>query len=354
MKISKEEIQKARQTDLYSYLQTQNEIALQEGRTPPYLIEPEGKQYRLKDHGGLLFQKNFWNQRNTGIGGNTLDFLVKIEGKSFKEAVDLLNQRQGIELKRVEPSERIEKEKAPFVLPERNESFRRAIAYLTKTRGLDSEILLDEIKKGRIYEDKEYHNVVFVGFDRNDEPVWAQKRSTLSGKRFIADQEGSDPRHSYYYGNPDAKTVVVVESPIEALSLASLLKIQGKDISEFCFRSLGGVHDTALKQHLLDHPNCRGILTALNNDRGEKENEIKGHEASQIIEKRYKAQGYTVGSIFPKSKDWNDDLRAIQKEQQKDRLPEKENDIEKQIREYARKKQQERQKSRVMERTRTR
>ncbi|NEZ44400.1 DUF3991 and TOPRIM domain-containing protein [Paenibacillus alvei] len=344
MKFTQDEIRKARQTDLFSYLQSQNERAIKEGRIPPYEIVRDGNQYRLKDHGGLLFDRNMWNQRSTQAGGNTLEFLVQIEKKGFKEAVAILNSdNHEIKLSRVDLSQRKEKSAVPFVLPEKNETFRRAIAYLTKTRGLDAELVLHEIKKGHIYEDKQFHNVVFVGRDINDEPVWAQKRSTLSERKLVMDQSGSDSRYSYGYGNPSARTVVVVESPIEALSLVSLLKMQNKDISNVYFLSLGGVHDTALKQFLHDHPTCKGILTALNNDRAQKEHEIKGHEGSERIRITYKAKGYTVGSIFPKSNDWNDDLRAVRsKMNEQSKEISKEKSIEDQIRDYARHKKTQR------------
>lgn len=240
MAYTKEQIQAARRTDLLSYLEYQNELALREGRVAPYLIEKDGGQYRLKDHGGLLFVGNMWNQRSTGKGGNTLDFLTKYEGKTFTEAVELLNQAQGIQLRRVDPNTRYQKNEVPFVLPDRNESFRRAIAYLTKTRRIDAQLVLDEIKKGNIYEDSIYHNVVFVGRKPNGEPVWAQKRTTISDKKTIFDHPGSDARYGYYTGNPTPKIVVVVESPIEALSLVSLMKYHNKPIDQLGFLSLGG------------------------------------------------------------------------------------------------------------------
>jgi hypothetical protein len=351
MGYTKEDLQQARQTDMLSYLQGQNELAIEKGEVPPYRIEREGDQFRLKDHGGLLFKNNFFNQRNSGIGGNTLEFLVQIEGKSFKEAMGLLiGKEANLNLNRVEPSQiQAEKVTKPFNMPERNDTFRRAIAYLTKTRGLDAKMVLDEIKAGNIFEDKEHHNVVFLGKNEFEEPMWAQKRSTLTmGKRFVAEAEGSNPRHTYTYGNKKAKTVVVVEAPIEALSLANLMMMKNKDISNLCFLTLGGVHDTALQQYLKDNPNCKGIVTALNNDKAEKPNEIKGREASAIIRDKYSKAGYSVGSIFPLSNDWNDDLRAVRKDlNDKGKEIQREDDVEREIKDYAKMKK----KQKTLERT---
>lgn len=117
---------------------------------------------------------------------------------------------------------------------------------------------------------------------------------------------------------------------------------------------LGGLHDTALRQFLKDHPEtCRGIITALNNDRAsqDKPHDIKGHEASKIIRDRYGSH-YTVQSIFPLANDWNDDLRALRtKDIHKDISHDKEKDIEAQIKDYAKQKKLERTKQREIKHT---
>jgi hypothetical protein len=349
MGYSKEEIQKARQTDLLSYLERQNQIARSEGRVEPYVIVKEGKQYRIEGYSGLLVTGNMWNQRSTNIGGNTLDFLIKFEGKTFNEAMQILLNEERFE--RVNVVKKDQRPKEPFIMPQRNDSFRRVIAYLTKTRGLDAQICLEEIKKENIFEDKDHHNAVFVGRDAKGEPRWAQKRSTLTNYKTVLDQAGSDPRYPYFYGDKNANFVIVTEAPIEALSYATLLKIHGKDPSKAAILALGGVHDTALEQYLRDNPHVKTILTALNNDRATKPNEIKGHEASQMIKQKYSARGYHVRSVFPKNKDWNDDLRAIrEKEKEKNLDPENDLDIEKQIKAY----QKHKAKQRAEARSRTR
>mgnify|MGYP000603436189 CR=1 FL=1 len=50
-------------------------------------------------------------------------------------------------------------------LPEKNETLNRVYGYLLKTRFLDKEVIDEFVRKGLIYEDKEYHNAVFVGLD---------------------------------------------------------------------------------------------------------------------------------------------------------------------------------------------
>lgn len=353
-----EEIRKARQTDLPSYLHRENEMARKAGNVEPYKLEIDGNQIRVAGYGGLMVTGNMWNQRSTNKGGNALDFLQEIEKRSFKESIQrLLNQEHGYE--RITTSQREQRPKVPFELPERNETFKRVIAYLTKTRGLDAEIVLKEIKAGNLYEDKQYHNAVFVGKDQNNEPKWAQKRSTLSDHKMIYDQTGSDARFPFFYGNKHSNTVIVTESPIEALSYASLIKMHGNDPEKTAILPLGGVHDTALQQYLRDNPHVKNIVTALNNDRATKPDEIKGREASELIQKKYEGKGIYVKQVFPKGKDWNDDLRSlrIQEIEKKPVLVlTEEQRLEKQIKDYAKKKelQKQQQKGPMLNRTRSR
>lgn len=340
MAFSNEEIKKARQTDLGAYLQRENEIARESNRTEPYELVQDGGQIRVSGYGGLLVTENMWNQRSTGKGGNTVDFIQTFENRSFKEAVDrILSHDQGVRPLELAKKER---EKVPFNLPEENESFRRVIAYLTKTRGLDSDIVLKEIKKGELFEDKQYHNAVFVGRDQDGNIKWAQKRSTLSERKLVLDQSGSDPKYPYFYGDKSSPNVVVVESPIEALSYASMIKLHGNNPEKAAILALGGIHDTALVQYLKDNPHVKNIVVGLNNDRATKPNEIKGHEASQIIEDKFNKR-YFVKKVFPKGNDWNDDLRAIRADRL-ERQPElnKEKGLEDQIRDYAKNKAKQR------------
>jgi sialic acid synthase SpsE len=97
--------------------------------------------------------------------------------------------------------------------------------------------------------------------------------------------------------------------------------------------ALGGVHDTALAQYIMENPHVKNIITALNNDRAEKVDEIKGHEASEIIRERFESKGLFVKKVFPKGNDWNDDLRAIRAEEL-EKKPVIEKGVEDQIKEY--------------------
>lgn len=353
MAFTDEQIRKARQTDLVSYLQRENEMAREAGQAEPYTLVQDGGQVRVSGYGGLLVTQNMWNQRSTKQGGNTVDFIQQFEKRPFREAVErVLANDKGF--KQLEVAKKEFKPKEPFLLPEANDTFKRVIAYLTKTRGLDPEIVLKEIKNKNLYEDKQYHNAVFVGKDQEGEPRWAQKRTTLSERKIVLDQVGSDPRYPFFYGNRHSITVIVTESPIEALSYASMIKIHGNDPEKTAILALGGVHDTALKQYLSENPHVKNIVSALNNDRASKPHEVKGHEASEMIQKKYESR-YYVRKVFPKGNDWNDDLRSIRaQELEKNPVVMKEKGVEDQVRDYAKMKAKQRSVEKGPTRVRTR
>lgn len=87
--IPQEIIDIAKNTDLLSYLRHKGYNLIADSKSP------RGKAYRLTEHDSLVISNNMWYWFSQGYGGNTLDFLIKYEGKSFKEAVfELTNYQQ--------------------------------------------------------------------------------------------------------------------------------------------------------------------------------------------------------------------------------------------------------------------
>ena len=58
-------------------------------------LKKEGNQYRVTDFKGLIVKDNMWYNHLLCTGGNTLDYLVKMEGHCLVTAVKTL---AGLEL----------------------------------------------------------------------------------------------------------------------------------------------------------------------------------------------------------------------------------------------------------------
>ncbi len=297
----KEQIARAREMDLLTYLRRYE---------PHELIHDGGDSYRTRTHDSLKLSNGLWQWWSQGIGGRSaLDYLTKVRGVDFTEAVGIILQDTPFSTPAQSRSPPQKNEPKPFVLPERYLNHKRVFAYLY-SRGIDPEIINHCFRRCKLYQEAAHHNAVFVGF-KGDTPVSATMRSTLSDSTYICDVEGSDKRYPFSFtGNTDNGALVVTESAIDLLSYLTLLKQGGHDWRSANGIALGGVskpsHDTpklpiGLEQYLKDYKEIRRIALCFDNDEA-------GSAAAYAIENLL--EGYDVTCRLPSAgKDYNDLLR---------------------------------------------
>lgn len=297
--IDLELIHKARNADLLDYLHSQGYR----------LIKSTPKEYRLEEHNSLVISNNHWHWFSRDTGGNTLDFLIKYEGKSFNEAVGILTEKE-IGTFTVKPrdvfissvhTECKGREIPELILPPKAMDNNRVFAYLNKTRRIDVSIIADMMQMEKIYQ-SEQGNCVFVGTDKEGNIRFACERGTFSRVSYRRDCPGSDKRFCFHMEGR-SNLLYVFEAPIDAMSHATLFKMQKLDYTEDHRISLGCLGDAALKQYLQDWPEIKNIILCLDNDRW-------GRKASAKFKQELKEKGYTVSEEFPKGKDYNEDLVA--------------------------------------------
>lgn len=270
--VAKEQIEKAKEWDLLSYLQAYE----------PYELKKCGtNEYRTVTHGSLKISNGKWNWHSRGIGGRTaLDYLIKVQGMDFVPAVELLCGERSAVIKRPLVPTPVQEQKKHFLLPEKNRCGTAAVSYL-QGRGINTDIISHCIGKGLLYESRMYKNCVFVGYD----PAGKARYACLRGTRgaFKSEVDGSDKRYSFFLPAADINSpyAAVAESPIDALSLATLIKMQGEDWTKCHYLSLGGTAPRALIQFLHDHPAVKYISLCLDNDRAGTGGMAKIHEAVQ-------------------------------------------------------------------------
>lgn len=283
-----EQKQRANAVDLEDFLTRQGEKLLRSGR-----------EKRMDSDHSITVRGNAWYDHASEKGGLAIDFVQMFYGKNFPDAVTmLLNGEQG-QVYRPSEQRRPEPPK-PFVLPEANRDMRRVFAYLTKTRYLDRDVVSVFTRAKLIYEDAEYHNTVFVGFDANGIARHAHKRGTYTqGEPFKGNVDGCDPRYSFHFTG-QSNTVYVFEAPIDLLSFISLYQ---RDWKQHSYVSLCGVAEHALLQLLADNPQITKIGLCLDHDKAG----IKARERIKNIlaEREYR----NVFSLFSQQKDWNEDLQ---------------------------------------------
>ena len=252
--VTKEQIEKAKEWDLLSYLQTYE----------PHELKRSGpNEYCTRTHDSLKISHGKWCWNSRGFGGRTaLDYLIKVRGMDFVGAVEALCGYRA-----PPPSERpAPKPPKPFALPEASRCATAMVSYL-QGRGIDPDLIGACIKDGTLYESRRYHNCVFVGRD----PTGRARFACLRGTRddFKLDVEGSDKRYNFSLlaAGPACSRLAVAESPIDALSLAALVKLSGGDWQSSHYLSLGGTAPRAMLQFLHDHPKITQVSLCLDNDK---------------------------------------------------------------------------------------
>ena len=156
--VSQEEIQTAKQVDLLSFLQATN---------PSELVHVSGQTYCTREHDSLKISNGKWYWFSRGIGGvSALDYLIKVQGYSLPQAVELIGGRSSFL-----PPKQAKLPETPrrLLLPERNNSSEQVIRYLRR-RGIHPEVIGYCIENMMLYESKDYHNAVVVGYDEGGKP----------------------------------------------------------------------------------------------------------------------------------------------------------------------------------------
>ena len=278
MYYTQEQIDRANQADLVSFLQSQGEQ-----------LTRAGNEYRWKRHDSLTVRDNKWYRHSQSKGGGPVDFVMEFFGKSFTEAVELLTGEKGAAPPPDRPcpaspngppaksadfvgkggaaeqasfspqggNERYGACNDAFRLPPPNNDNRTARNYLTAARRIDEDVTGFFFARGDIYEDAAHHNAVFVGRDEDGIPRYAHSKGTAGN--FRLDVKGSDKAFNFCYRG-EGDRLFVFEAPVDLLSFLCLFK---KAWQKQSYLSLGGVGEKALLRFLSDRPNIKTVYLCL-------------------------------------------------------------------------------------------
>ena len=260
--IEADEIMAARQIDLLTYLQQYE---------PHELVKLDGGNYCTREHDSLKISNGKWYWFSRGIGGRTaLDYLVKVKGMPFPDAVRQLTG--GTFKDYVPPKEPPTPKERKLLLPEVTENCEEVRKYL-QGRGIHPTIIDYCIANKLLFQTANYNNALFVGYDSEGKPRYGALRSTFSA--YKSEATGSDKRYSFSIAtNPTADTVHVFESAIDLLSYATLQLYEGGDWKNSSLLSLAGVFapkrqgvvPVALSRFLSENPNIKTLRLHLDND----------------------------------------------------------------------------------------
>lgn len=261
--VSPEDILQAKQMDLLTYLQNYE---------PNELVRVSENTYCTREHDSLKISNGKWNWFSRGFGGKTaLDYLVRVKGYSFIQAVETILGRSAV----VPPVTQQTSSKVKprvLLLPEQNPTADRVIRYL-RGRGIHPVIIDHCLRNRTLYESAKYHSAVFIGRDKDGQARYATIRGTKGS--YKGEATGSDKHFSFSIAeNSASDTVHVFESAIDLMSFATLQLFEGTNWRSNNMLSLAGVFKTkrtdvvpiALSQYLTDHPQVKNLHLHLDND----------------------------------------------------------------------------------------
>ena len=292
--IPKEDIQRAREMDLLTYL------AYYE---PGNLKHVSGNVFSTVEHDSLIINNGKWCWFSRQIGGKSaLDYLIKVKGMPFRDAVERIIGNITEPLPVVKQAESPPKE---FVMPELNSDTIRVSTYLA-SRGIDPEITKWCIDHKLIFETAKYGNVVFVGYDKQGNPKHGSMRSTTTP--YKGDVKGSDKRFAFRLIRAEhPRKVHVFEAVPDLLSYATCVKLRGGNWRKETYLSLAGIGGSslpkALEQFLKDYPDISHIYLHLDNDE-------PGRNAAKTIKGLLSGKYIVKDQPPPSGKDYNEYLQS--------------------------------------------
>ncbi|RAU91178.1 DUF3991 and TOPRIM domain-containing protein [Paenibacillus sp. YN15] len=279
-----------------------------------YQLENGGRRaLHAKQSGGLyLFRdSNKYYHFSTDSRGGPIDFLMQFERMSFREAVTHL---LGANLEAHTPIS-ASRERGQLILPDRASNYRRIAWYLTHIRCIEADIVSRLMHEKKLYQQDKTSNCVFVGYDEFGTAKYCSLRGIRPERPFKQDCEHSDKSYPFHIAG-NSQRVYVCESPIDAMSRASLLKLKGQDWTADHYISLGCLSDQALERFLGLYE-MKEIVFCLDNDEFATYHNGSpapnwGQEAAALFAQKYKDLGYKAYVEAPQSKDINEDLKMRQ------------------------------------------
>ena len=314
MPFTEEQMQQIYNTNLIDFA-VRHGFEIEKGDRNTVHVKHSGGLYLFKHgRGYICFSKE-------GSKGNIVDFVQEYMGASdFKSAAEMILNCRAYEQTEhyIPPVEK--KPRGELVLPPRDRSFDRTIAYLTRTRGIEKEIVYAMMEQGRVYGARtekggySFHNCAFVGYDEGGKPRYCALRAPSADSHFRQDVENSDKTYGFIMEGRSNR-VYEFEAPIDAMSHATLCKLNGIDwrkdhrVSERC------LSDKALARYLKLHPEVTEIVFCYDNDIDGKLADGTPHNHGQaqaeISAEKFTKLGYLCFIQTPRTKDFNKDLTTF-------------------------------------------
>ena len=274
---------------------------------PGELVRKSRDEYCTKSHSSLRItpSKNLFHWCSQSKGGRgALDYLLAVEGMSFRSAVMLLNEMELVPFQQDRAAAEESSRTHDFTLPRPDKNAQTATAYLMH-RGISPKVLRYCLNEGILYQTTRgnYRNCVFVGKDEGGIPRSSFQRGCQGTYR--GDVTGSQKKYGFLMQaeNPDCDTVELYEAPIDAMSGATLR--QYTDIGKWRsvhYLALGGLNHLPIDYFLQQHPLMKNVVLCFDRDE-------PGLRFADTVARHLAERGFNVEKRLPTvGKDYNESL----------------------------------------------
>ena len=300
---TEEDLEEIRRIDVLTYLRNCE---------PWELVRKSNNTYVTKTHDSLVISNGKWMWFSQGFGGySALDYLVKVKGYQFLDAVKILKEQ----VPGVPALTFSEKKEKKLLLPAKAKNNDKVRQYLI-SRCIEPVIIDYCIDKGLIYESLPKHNVIFIGFDNEGVERYAAFRAT-DESRVMGDASGSDKGYSFRITNKDSYKLHVFESSIDLLSYITLKMMEGKAWEDDSYLSMAGVYSTNRKGRIKFPKALKNVLdteTKVSEIHLHFDNDYTGKEFANAFSILLKDDYEVVNEPPPFAKDYNEYLCRIVEE----------------------------------------
>lgn len=286
-----------------------------------FTVQKVGTYYTLKEHDSVRIdpRTNRFFRNSTGDKGSIIDFVMEFENVDNKTAISQLARYLGTDRPVTTRSQSSKpKEKASeLVLPEKSKSMRNIFAYLIQTRKISPEIVNEWVSKKNLYQDT-HNNCVFVTYDNKGNPAFVSQRGTNTSKPFKADVSGSNYDVCHFINNGASK-LIVCEGVIDLMSVQTILKAHGRDLSSYNYLSLNGSTKVNAIINALQSSQTDMVILATDNDTAGRLARDTLRDLISEYDSGIKVEDY----VPPHEKDWNAELVSTILAEEQKKTPEK-------------------------------
>jgi len=256
--------------------------------------------------------------------GGAIDLVRYTTGRTFTEAVDHLNSRhyggralEVPQLPRPTP-EQVPSPALPGLPEERPERWAEVRRYLVEGRRVPADLVDQAHGRGDVYatEYRGYPNAVFVRRDQESQAVGAFIRGTRGDFRQSTKREGY---FSVEFGTPNRARhpdLVLVESPIDALSYAALHR-EGLSYGRVLSTDGRGPLPSRQIEEALEGGGT--VRAAFDNDGPDGGGARLWQQVRDAYPEQTSGDFTPIMRQMPKAKDWNEDLQRGERGERKER-----------------------------------